>query len=532
MALTAIDFNNDGLRDLLWRNYINGANLSWLLNGNIKVDDLSLGIVSDVNWQIVGAADIDGDGKSNLFWRYTGSDANLRGANVIWRNLDNGVNAIGLQQVSDLNWRVESVVDLGYDATGKNSTAMVWRNYATGQNLAWFLADGVKTSTDKVLPTVGDLNWEIVAVDDFNQDNAPDLVWRNNVSGQNLIWYFDNNFNKLYESALATVADVNWRIEGAGDFSNDDQADLLWRNRATGQVLAWQLTTLSPVRFDVTPKPGLVGSDWKLVSGSTDFNADGNFDLLWWNRNSGSLLSWYLNEAGTYIGEGSISNVVPESFGWRPITTSSSGLDGESAIFWQNSTTGQSLFWQMDRTAVVADVGLPTTLAGWSIEDALFVEPSSNFEGGGLYVLRNYSTGADRGKIQLKSLDEQGQVTGTTINLPILTDLAWRIADVDDYNGDGYIDLLWRNYQTGDVGAWLFKNDAYSNFQWLPLPRVADVNWELVDAAPLVGSGGNFDFLWRNATTGQTVIWQMDGALQTGDLQLGTVPANSGWSVL
>jgi hypothetical protein len=254
--------------------------------------------------------------------------------------------------------------------------------------------------------------------------------------------------------------------------------------------------------------------------------------MLWWNRNSGSLLSWYLNEAGTYIGEGSISNVVPESFGWRPITTSSSGLDGESAIFWQNSTTGQSLFWQMDRTAVVADVGLPTTLAGWSIEDALFVEPSSNFEGGGLYVLRNYSTGADRGKIQLKSLDEQGQVTGTTINLPILTDLAWRIADVDDYNGDGYIDLLWRNYQTGDVGAWLFKNDAYSNFQWLPLPRVADVNWELVDAAPLVGSGGNFDFLWRNATTGQTVIWQMDGALQTGDLQLGTVPANSGWSVL
>jgi hypothetical protein len=533
MALTAIDFDNDGLRDLLWRNYSNGANVAWILDGNTKTDDLAIVPIGDVDWRIVGAADIDGDGISNLFWRYTGANATLRGVNLIWGNLNNSAPATGLQQISDLNWRVESVVDLGFDANGRTSTAMVWRNYATGQNLAWFLADGVRSGPDKSLQSVGDLNWEIAAVDDFNQDNAPDLVWRNNATGQNLIWHLDKNFNRLYDSALDPVADVNWRIEGAGDFSGDDQADLLWRNRATGQTLVWQMTTLAPVRYDITPKPGLVGSDWKMVSGSADFNGDGNFDLLWWNRNSGVLLSWYLNENGTYIGEGRLASGAPlESQGWQPITASASGVDGESSIFWQNRSSGETLFWQMDKLSQIANVFLPTTPSGWFVEDAIFVEPSQIFEGGGLYVLRNYSNGADRGKIQLRGLDEQGQVSGAAISLPTLTDLAWRIADVDDYNGDEYVDLLWRNYQTGDVGIWLFKNEAYTDYQWLPLPRVADVNWELVDAAPLVGSGGNSDFLWRNAATGQTVIWQMDGATKLGDLAIGTVPASSGWSVL
>jgi hypothetical protein len=533
MVLTAIDFNNDGLRDLLWRNYSNGANVSWLLNETVGLGNLGITPVGDVDWKIVGAADVDGDGVSNLFWRYTGNNLTLKGTNLIWGNLNNSAPSIVLPQVSDLNWRVDTVIDLGFTLSGKNSSAMVWRNYSTGQNLVWFLEDGVKTSTDKGLPPVADPNWEIAAADDFNQDGTPDLLWRNYASGQNVIWYLDNGFNFTYQSALAPVADVNWRIEGSGDFSGDNQADILWRNRATGQTLAWKMTTLTPVGPGVSPGgAGLVSADWKLISGSSDFNGDGSFDLLWWNSNSGVLLSWLLNEGGTYIGAVTLTDAVPESTGWQPITVSLSGIDGESSIFWQNRFNGQSLFWQMDLTNNLALVPLPTITAGWLMEDALFINPSDDFEGGGVYVLRNYSNGVDQGKIELRVLNDQGQVVVTN-SLGRVNDLNWRIADVSDLDGNGQFDLLWRNYQTGQVGAWLFKDTAYSTYQWLDLPAVADVNWQLVDAAPLIGTGGDADFLWRNYVTGQTLIWQMDGATFLNTLAIEpTIPANSGWSVL
>ena len=32
-----------------------------------------------------------------------------------------------------------------------------------------------------------------------------------------------------------TVADMNWAIAGDGDYNGDGNADILWRNRTTGQ---------------------------------------------------------------------------------------------------------------------------------------------------------------------------------------------------------------------------------------------------------------------------------------------------------
>jgi hypothetical protein len=535
MTLRGIDFTNDGIRDLVWRNYITGANVAWSLDGSLKTGDIAIAPVADTGWQIVGAAHISPSvSPSNLFWRYVGSDPNLRGANIIWGNLSNGVAQIVLQQVPDLNWRVESVVDLGFSsaALDKASTAMVWRNYSTGQNLVWFLTNGIRDGADKILPSVGDLNWEIAAVDDFNQDNAPDLVWRNKASGQNFIWYLDKNFNKLYESALPTVADLNWRIEGAGDFNRGQyqnakkgQSDILWRNKATGQVLAWEMATLAPVRYDITPGPGALGFDWTLISGSTDFNGDGLFDLLWWNAGTESLLAGLLNGNGNYVGQSPLTIKAKNGSGWQPVTASNSDVTGVSSLFWQNSLTGQAIISVVNLAVNVVDIPLAIGI-GWKIEDGIY-SPST----GGEYVVRNYSSGVDRGKVQIRFLTVGGQ-TISSIDLPVVGDLSWRIADFSDYNGDGYKDLLWRNYQTGEVGAWLFENSQYSSYHWASLARVEDLNWELIDASNLVGASGASDFLWRNSATGQTVIWQMDAATRTGDIQLGFVPPDSGWTVL
>lgn len=48
----AVDFNNDGNVDILWRNSSTGLNIVWYMNGNNSIGAQLLDAVSDVNWKI------------------------------------------------------------------------------------------------------------------------------------------------------------------------------------------------------------------------------------------------------------------------------------------------------------------------------------------------------------------------------------------------------------------------------------------------------------------------------------------------
>jgi hypothetical protein len=48
-------------------------------------------------------------------------------------------------------------------------------------------------------------------VADFNRDGKPDVLWRNGVTGQNIVWYLNNATYVSYAWVL-TNADLNWKI--------------------------------------------------------------------------------------------------------------------------------------------------------------------------------------------------------------------------------------------------------------------------------------------------------------------------------
>jgi len=48
----------------------------------------------------------------------------------------------------------------------------------------------------------------------------------------------------------------------------------------------------------------------------------------------------------------------------------------------------------------------------------------------------------------------------------------------DDFNGDGKTDILWRNKSTGQNVVWLMNGTTYGSYTWLP--DVPDTNWEIV----------------------------------------------------
>jgi hypothetical protein len=161
--------------------------------------------VADLNWEIVGTGDFNSDGKVDIFWRNKAT-----GENVVWYM--DGVTRTGWSYiepaVSDLNWEIVGTGDFN----GDGKTDILWRNKSTGQDVVWFM-NGVTYSSYAWLLEVTDLNWEIVGTDDFNGDGKTDILWRDKTTGQNIVWLMNGVALSSYVE-LMQVTDTNWKIVG------------------------------------------------------------------------------------------------------------------------------------------------------------------------------------------------------------------------------------------------------------------------------------------------------------------------------
>jgi len=100
--------------------------------------------------------------------------------------------------------------------------------------------------------------------------------------------------------------------------------------------------------------------------------------------------------------------------------------------------------------------------------------------------------------------------------LNIIQDLSWEIAGTGDFNGDGDTDILWRNYGSGEFSGW--NVIWYMNNGWTTgfgyLNGISDLDWRIAGTGDF-NRDGHMDILWRNYGSGEfsgwNVIWYMDG---------------------
>jgi FG-GAP-like repeat len=166
--------------------------------------------VPDTNWRIRSVGDLNGDGRSDLFWQHQGD-----GRISVW--LMDGVRVISgvllsPSQVADTNWKIVGTADFD----GNGSRDLVWHHQGDGRIAVWFmngttLIDGSLTSPSQVPET----NWKIRAVGDLNADGKPDLIWQHIVDGRISVWLM--NGLTLVDGMLLSpsqVSDTNWHIVG------------------------------------------------------------------------------------------------------------------------------------------------------------------------------------------------------------------------------------------------------------------------------------------------------------------------------
>ncbi|TLZ25019.1 MAG: VCBS repeat-containing protein [Gammaproteobacteria bacterium] len=91
---------------------------------------------------------------------------------------------------------------------------------------------------------------------------------------------------------------------------------------------------------------------------------------------------------------------------------------------------------------------------------------------------------------------------------------------VYDFNGSGTSDILWRNSSTGQNVLWLMNGATVASAP--ALPTVTNLNWIIAGAGDFNGDG-KADILWHNQSTGQSQIWFMNGGTLTSAADTSTV---------
>jgi hypothetical protein len=90
-------------------------------------------------------------------------------------------------------------------------------------------------------------------------------------------------------------------------------------------------------------------------------------------------------------------------------------------------------------------------------------------------LVRNYLTGSNR-VLFMSGLQQQGAAV-----LPAVTGTGWQIGGVGDFNGDRTLDVVWRHSATGRNALWyLTRAQVIAS---VPLPVVSDTNWWIVAVA-------------------------------------------------
>ena len=128
----------------------------WMMNGDTRVSSQDLPPVRGSGWAIAGYADLDGDGRSDVFWRNVSASGPAAGLTAVWLLAAGGVReAAFLAHVDLAVWTVVGVAD----TDGDGQADVLWRA-SDGQNARWRM-NGTAVWSAESLIIVGDTGWQL-----------------------------------------------------------------------------------------------------------------------------------------------------------------------------------------------------------------------------------------------------------------------------------------------------------------------------------------------------------------------------------
>ena len=150
------DLNGDDQTDLLLRHGTADQTLAWFMDnqGNILSETLVGRSFEDSRWSIEATADFTGDGQADLLLRHYDSGQNLLmemdGTEIVSERLIGRV-------VEDLDWQIVGAKDLN----GDGEMDIIWQNSVASQTLLWQMQNG-QIAQERLIQGIADSNTQLV----------------------------------------------------------------------------------------------------------------------------------------------------------------------------------------------------------------------------------------------------------------------------------------------------------------------------------------------------------------------------------
>jgi RHS repeat-associated protein len=233
------DFDGNGTPDLVY----------WdPNNGDVVVDYYSGATLTSYAylhaqpspWKVVAVADVNGDGVPDLIWQNTST-------NQVTVNYYGGTGGATYEGWNWMNsagepsgWNVVGAADFD----GNGTPDLVWQ-YApttdvTVNYYSYSQANGPTYTGWAWLNSSGEPGWAVVGAADMNQDGVPDLIWINNsdsqyATGAVTVNYYGGPGGATYEGwAWLNQAGISgWSVGAVADMNGGGEPDLIWQDASS-----------------------------------------------------------------------------------------------------------------------------------------------------------------------------------------------------------------------------------------------------------------------------------------------------------
>jgi hypothetical protein len=293
------------------------------------------------------------------------------------------------------------------------------------------------------------------------------------------------------------VEDV-WTISDASDFNDDGNSDLLWNDTGKSKMVVWLMRS-TDVLSPTAPISGPPGDGWSAVW-AADFNADGMTDVRWYNAKTNETSISLM--AGTELLLPGPIFPGPAGDGWKRAVPSDFNDDGMTDLLWYHTVTHAIEVWLINGTELLLPgPEIPSPLGQDWITDCA---GDFNADGMGDVLWHNPTTGSiSVGLMNATVPLLQGPV------IPGPSGVGWHVFLTPDFNADGMADVLWFNAMTGAMAVWLMSGTELL----LPGPEIPGPSgdgWNLAMVGDFNGDG-LLDVVWSNTATNEFAVWLMTG---------------------
>jgi hypothetical protein len=255
-VLAAVDLDSQGRSDLVMLNVSQGdSGEARVWSGFSPAVPKTLRSVRTL-WRIDAVGDLDGDGKGDLVWRFTGDGvgANDKGVSYIWFTNGSNVTQVRKRGGAPLGWTLVGAMDVN----GDGAADMVY--VSPDKQVRILMATADRTCANLSGGTI-DLVATPLVLGSFSGTGKSELMTRD-LEGRVKFFAFDgrgltlpgytadpNDPNASCTSSALVVpttvtnvvnaSDPSWQFIARADLNGDGLADIVWRRAFDGALIVW-----------------------------------------------------------------------------------------------------------------------------------------------------------------------------------------------------------------------------------------------------------------------------------------------------